>query len=42
VVWVKNKSDKKNTQVGDFGVVAQNSKSSQKTMDAFLTKKKTK
>lgn len=30
----------KNIQLGDFGEVAQSSKSTQKTMDSFFTKKK--
>lgn len=30
------------TKIGDLGEVAQNSKSSQRTMDSFFTKKKTK
>lgn len=32
----------KQTQVGDFGEVAQGSKSTQKSMDSFFTKKKAK
>lgn len=32
----------KNVQIGDFGQIAQSSKSTQKTMDSFFTKKKAK
>ena len=38
----EKKIRQKNIQIGDFGQVAQNSKSTQKTMDAFFTKKKAK